>query len=236
MPEEDDSPVFPFEPTEVKTSRFRVLQYGDFQSEKDIQRLFHLLWLEPECTISYDFEKNGSIDVALQRARDRGNILMSQMQRQYFAHPHFERDYILIRDRGGEYAWDWEREVVEKGPKYWQVRLELQPRKVAELDAWRKVHLEEAYREQLRTAKCDYDVFLSYAEGNRAEAELLHEKVVAASGKIFMAPKVLAPGDDFAEEICAALERSRELWLLASPASAKSEWVIPEWGAAWVLM
>jgi hypothetical protein len=43
-----------------------------------------------------------------------------------------------------------------------------------------------------------------------------------------MAPKVLKPGDDFAEEIRLALHGSHELWLLVSPSSAKSEWVISE--------
>src|SRR5438876_9489491 len=123
MPEEEELPVFPFEPTEVKKSRFRVSQHGDFQSEEDIQHLIYLLWLEPECTIYYYFEKKGSIDIALQGARDRGDILMNQRKRQYFAHPKFERNYISIPDRGGEYAWDWEREAVEKGPAHWQVSL-----------------------------------------------------------------------------------------------------------------
>ena len=50
-----------------------------------------------------------------------------------------------------------------------------------------------------------------------------------------MAPKVLKPGDDFAEEIRMALLGSLELWVLVSPSSASSEWVITEWGAAWAL-
>ena len=52
---------------------------------------------------------------------------------------------------------------------------------------------------------------------------------------MFLAPKELNPGDDFAEEIRLALHGSRELWLLVSPSSSKSEWVISEWGAAWAL-
>ena len=235
MAEADDIPVFPLEPDEVTISRFRVFQFGDFQSEDNIQHLIRLLWLEPECAIYYYHERNGPKDDLLRIARDRGDILANQMKRRYFAHPKFERDYISIPDRGGEYAWDWERKLVEKGPEYWQVRLELSPRKRAQLDAWEKVRIEEEYREQFRRSKHDYDVFLSFAEADRAEAEILHEKVLAAGGRIFMAPKVLVPGDDFAEEIRAALAGARELWLLVSPASAKSEWVISEWGAAWVL-
>jgi TIR domain-containing protein len=42
-------------------------------------------------------------------------------------------------------------------------------------------------------------------------------------------------GDPWNEILRAALVGSRELALLASPESLKSEWVTTEWGAAWVL-
>jgi hypothetical protein len=235
MSDKEDLPVFPFEPTEMVRGTFRVKEYGDFDSEEEIQLLIQHLWLEPECRIDYYFEKDGPMDPLLDQARTRGDILMNKMKRRYYAHPNFKQDYVHIPDRDGEYAFDWESEVVEKGPEYWQVQLELSKRKIDELDAWRKVQLEEGFREQLRMEKYAYDVFLSYAAEDTKEAEQIHEKVEAAGGKIFMAPKVLVPGDDFAEEIRAALQGARELWLLLSPSSAKSEWVTSEWGAAWVL-
>lgn len=232
MTKSEDFPVFPFEPTSIEKSRFRVSIQGDFKSEEDIQHLIYALWNEPECPTYYYFEKDGAIDNALS---GRNDILTNKMQRRYFAHPKYERDFICIPDRNGEYEWDWEREVVKRGPEYWQVELTLSSKKVAELDAWRKIQLEEIFREQRRSEKYQYDVFLSYAHTDRDEAELIHKKVVAAGGKIFMAPKVLIPGDDFAEEIRAALAGAEKLWLLVSPESVKSEWVISEWGAAWIL-
>ena len=78
-------------------------------------------------------------------------------------------------------------------------------------------------------------MFLSYAAEDTAEAEMIYSKASEVGLRLFMAPKVLAPGDEFAEKIRAALEGARELWLLVSPSSVKSEWVISEWGAAWVL-
>jgi len=79
------------------------------------------------------------------------------------------------------------------------------------------------------------DVFLSYSSQDIEEARQLSKAIKRAGGKVFMAEKSLIPGDEFAEEIKQALWAARELWLLVSPNSLKSEWVISEWGAAWVL-
>lgn len=81
----------------------------------------------------------------------------------------------------------------------------------------------------------NYDVFLSYATAEREEASQIRQAITEAGRKVFMARKDVNPGDDFAETIREALRSSKELWLLVSPTSIKSEWVISEWGAAWVL-
>jgi hypothetical protein len=95
--------------------------------------------------------------------------------------------------------------------------------------------LEESSPQQEQKAKNQYDVFLSYSDRDREEAEALFAAITQAGGRAFMAPKILSPGDEFAEEIRASLEGAREVWLLMSPNSIGSEWVISEWGAAWVL-
>jgi hypothetical protein len=80
-----------------------------------------------------------------------------------------------------------------------------------------------------------YDVFLSYASQEAKEARTIYNFIVAAGGKAFLSEKHLKAGEDFAEAIRTALNSSTELWLLLSPNSLKSEWVISEWGAAWAL-
>ena len=234
----DGMPIFPFVPDSIKESRFCVIEAGEISNDRDVQNLIHRLWLEPEVDFFYFHGHMGGppIDSALLRARNRGDILMNESERRYYKHPEHNRDYLRIVPKGeGEYQWDWEREVVEKGPEYWRVTLKLSQRKREELDAWRKVQLEEHYRQQARNARYDYDVFLSHSSDDTDAANMLHDKIVDAGHKVFMAPKILKPGDDFAEEIRLALHGSRELWLLVSPSSAKSEWAISEWGAAWAL-
>jgi len=239
----DGIPIFPFVPDAVTESRFLVIEAGDLATDADAQHLIERMWLEPETAYYYYHGHNGGpgTDAALMRAKNRGDVLMDERERRYYKHPRFKRDYLRIIAKGedekgaAKYAWDWEREVVEKGPEFWRVTLALSQRKRDELDAWRKVQMEEHFRQQARQAKYTYDVFLSHASPDSAEAHGIRDKIVAAGHRVFLAPKELRPGDDFAEEIRLALLGSRELWLLVSPSSSRSEWVISEWGAAWAL-
>lgn len=80
-----------------------------------------------------------------------------------------------------------------------------------------------------------YDVFLSYASADSKEARQIFDSIRKIGGTVFLSEKSLQPGEDFAEAIRMALQRSTEIWLLLSPNSLKSEWVITEWGAAWAL-
>jgi hypothetical protein len=234
----DDIPIFPFVPDAVTTSRFYVIEAGDLPTDAAVLDLIKRMWMEPESAYYYYQGHNGgpAPDTALIRARNRGDVRMDVWERRHYKRPRAERSYVRIIPKGeDEYNWDWEREVVENGPEFERVTLALSQRKRDELDAWRNVQMEEHFRQQARQAKYTYDVFLSHATPDGAEANGIRDKVVAAGHRVFLAPKALQPGDDFAEEIRLALLGSRELWLLVSPSSSKSEWVISEWGAAWAL-
>jgi hypothetical protein len=234
----DGLPIFPFVPDAVKERRFVVIEAGDLPDDAEVQRLILRMWEEPETAYYYYHGHSGGPgpDVALMRAKNRGDVLMDERERRHYKHPRYKRDYVRIVPTGeDEYRWDWEREVVRKGPEFWRVTLALSQRKRDELDAWRKVQMEEHFRQQARHAKYAYDVFLSHSTPDSEEAQRIGEKIVAAGHRVFLAPKELRPGDDFAEEIRLALLGSRELWLLVSPSTSNSEWVISEWGAAWAL-
>jgi hypothetical protein len=79
------------------------------------------------------------------------------------------------------------------------------------------------------------DVFLSYSSQDQLQAIEVSEAIEKAGGSVFLAKKSLKPGDEFDEKIRDNLIAARELWLLVSPNSLKSEWVLTEWGAAWAL-
>ena len=231
-------PIFPFVPDKVDRNTFYVIEAGDLSTGSDVQELIRKMWLESESQFFYYHGHEGgpTADKELLAARDRGDVLMNESERRHYKHPHHNRDYIRIAPKGkDDYNWDWEREVVAKGPEFWRVTLKLSQRKRDELDAWRKVQIEERFRQEALNARYAYDVFLSYSSVDHEEALALHDKIVHSGHRVFMARKVLVPGDDFAEEIRLALHGSREIWLLVSPSSSKSEWVISEWGAAWAL-
>jgi len=81
----------------------------------------------------------------------------------------------------------------------------------------------------------EYDVFLSYANADGILAEKIHQALDAKNLRCFMSGKELTGGDNFNELIRNALLNSREVCVLYTPNSKKSEWVLTEWGAFWVL-
>lgn len=235
MPKES-IPIFPnIIPSSMKEGVFRIIEKGDINTKEDLQSLILLLFHEPECDFYYFLEQGTIADSLLLSAQGRGDILMSETDFFYYKHPKLDHDYVHIEKRDADYRWDWEREVVEKGPMFTRIKLQLSARKRTELEILQKIEMEEAIREGRKKIGYSYDVFLSYASEDRQEALKLHEGILAAGGKAFLAEKCIRPGEDFAEEIRVALHGSRELWLLISPNSMKSEWVISEWGAGWVL-
>jgi hypothetical protein len=234
----DGIPVFPFVPDSAIRNTFYVNEAGDLQTDEHIDHLIRQMWLEPESAFYYYFGLDGepSADQCLLMARDRGDVHMNESERRYYKHPKYPRDFVrIVPKEGGQYNWDWEQKAVETGPEFWRATLRLSQRKREELDAWRKVQIEERFRQEALMQRYAFDVFLSYASADDMEAQSIHDQIVDAGHTVFMAGKSLKPGDDFAEEIRLALHGSREIWLLVSPTSLKSEWVISEWGAGWAL-
>ena len=235
MAQDDKVPTFPFVPNKLSRRAFRVFEPGDFAIPEDVESLIYLMWQELETDFYYYHPTEATVDAYLLTQRDAGDFRMDETERRFYKHPKYQRDYIRIAPVSGRPKWDWERELVDKDPEFWRITMSLSAMARTELDTKHKIELEEHFRLGRRKARYAFDAFLSYATANTAEAELVHAKASAAGLKVFMAPKHLVPGDDFAEAIRSALEGAAELWLLLSPQSARSEWVISEWGAAWVL-
>lgn len=233
--EEKKLSTLPIVPDKIIESTFIVFEYGDFPTEEAAEEFVQLLWEKPETAFYYYFPTNGSAEKSLLNYKKSGIIKMAEVERRYYKHSKFKRNYVHIVEGKDGYRWEWERETVEKGPEYWQATITLSARTRSELDTRHKIELEEFYRNSRQKEKYRYDIFLSYSTANSKEAELVCSKASAAGLRVFMAPKDIEPGDDFAEEIRSALEGAVELWLLVSPQSIGSEWVISEWGAAWVL-
>ena len=92
----------------------------------------------------------------------------------------------------------------------------------------RKIH-------QSHQSRRIYDVFLSYRARDVTDANAVKQALVSEGLTCFMARDEVAAGDIFDDRILFGLKNSREMCVLFTPDSRKSEWVKTEWGAAWAL-
>lgn len=235
MSENETLLVFPFEPDKISKSQFMVLEFGDFPTPEDVEELIDLMWRKSEIEFRYYHPKSSPLEQQLLVRVNDGTIHANDSERHFYKHPKFQLDYVKIARSIENARWDWERDIVANGEEFWQTILTLSPIAKIELDTRHKIELEEKLRLQRKHNKYTFDAFLSYSTTNNQEAEFIHATATSSGLRILMAPKILVPGDDFAEEIRISLLGSVELWLLLSPQSICSEWVISEWGAAWVL-
>lgn len=231
-----DMPVFPdITPSSMTRSMMYVFEEFDIKTDEDFQGLIHQMFEYPDRDFYYYQEKDGPRNELMVTMERLGYILMEEIVFFYYRHPRYKRNFVHIEVHDGNYQWDWQREVVEKGPMFMRSKLRLTERTKRELETWYRLQLEEELRRKRREAEHSHDVFISYSSTDSSEASQLYEAVTNAGGKAFLSGKSLRPGEDFADEICQALVSSRELWLLVSPASLNSEWVLSEWAAAWAL-
>jgi len=79
------------------------------------------------------------------------------------------------------------------------------------------------------------DIFLSYSSTVKEEARHVYEFLVHRNISVFMAEKSVTAGDSWEGAIREALRTCNQLWLLMSPESLTSEWVMTEWAVAWAL-
>ena len=71
-------------------------------------------------------------------------------------------------------------------------------------------------------------VFISYSTADTAVTEQVRDGLEAASIPCWMAPRDIAPGQDYAEQIITAIERCPVLLLLFSESSNRSQYVLKE--------
>jgi TIR domain len=226
-------PTFGFKPSSASMRTFAIYEGGQLSTQEGVQNLVGRMFLQPETEIRYYYQNGTTMDEPLVEAINAGDILIQKSEFRFFKDPEDSHDYIKIEK--GDYKADWQKQAAEFTPEFVQAILELSVKKRSELEIVERVHLEDHVREQLKKQKWAFDIFLSYSALDQEPASLVYDKVIAAGGRIFMAPKEIQPGDDFAATIRNVLIHSKELWLLLSPNSIKSEWVTTEWGAAWVL-
>lgn len=221
-------------PDSIVMSKSISIESGTLVSEEDVLALMFDMFNHPEITIEYFIAYGNPQDTALKEAIDREDIIEVKSECYYYKHPEAKRSFVRINP-AGRALFDWEKELIRDQPSFVKITLRLSERKKREYETWHKIELEEEFKRMKQAEQFFYDVFLSYSEKDHMQAQVIHEKLVKAGARVFMAPKSLRAGDDFADKIRKSLTGSSELWVILSPSSLNSEWVTTEWGAAWVL-
>jgi hypothetical protein len=80
-----------------------------------------------------------------------------------------------------------------------------------------------------------YDIFLSYSSKDQGIGRELQERLRSNGLTCFLAENSIGSGSRFTEAIREAVQQSRILLLLLTPNSVRSQWVMCEVGAFWVL-
>lgn len=236
MNEKDEMPVFPdITPDRIIQKKFYRIEEADIKTEDEFQDLIHQMFEYPDRDFYYFQKKEGGGNQLLIAKEVLGYILIEETEYFYYEHPNYKGHYIKIKDTDGQYNWEWEKKVVDETPMFTRSKLCLTERSKRELETLHKIYLEEEIKRRKKEKENENDIFISYASSESKKANKIYEAITAVGGRAFLAEKSLAPGEDFAEKIRQAIISSREIWLLVSPSSLKSDWVLSEWGAGWIL-
>lgn len=85
------------------------------------------------------------------------------------------------------------------------------------------------------TLQKSIDVFLSYSTANKDEARVIFDILAKNDVSVFLAERSIEAGQPWEDAVKEALKGCRNFWLLVTPDSLRSEWVITEWASAWAL-
>lgn len=97
-------------------------------------------------------------------------------------------------------------------------------------------YIKHHFRKQRESLKNkENDVFISYSTLDYSYASKIAKRLETYGLNVYIAKKELRTGVQFNEKIRIALLNSREICLLYSGNSKKSEYVNTEWGAAWFM-
>jgi diguanylate cyclase (GGDEF)-like protein len=173
--EQNELPRFPdILPSSIEESYFHRFEEGDIVTEQDVQALIALMYDHPEREF-YFLAEGGRTPFALGLAINRGDILKVETQFFWYRHPTIPHDYVHIEVRDGNYAWDWEREVVEKGPTFARIKMRLSERKSRELEVNQKIAAErKSAQRAMREDELELDILKRFVAHHEA-AELAHK-------------------------------------------------------------
>jgi hypothetical protein len=128
-------------PDKITKRMFHVIESSDLRSKDELQSLITLIYMYPEREF-YLFQEMGHAGNAFY---EEAGISTGETEFHYYRHPSFERDYVRIKAHEGQYAFDWEKDVVEKGPMFMRSKLRLAEQKQREIEILQKIEMERVH-------------------------------------------------------------------------------------------
>ncbi len=110
-------------PDRIEMTAIHVLEASDVVHEEDIMELVRLLYMHPEHKFYIFLEQGKPINKEILKRIESFGVLSGANEFYYYKHPKFDRDYICIQRHKIEF--DWEREVVDRGPMFFRTSLKL---------------------------------------------------------------------------------------------------------------
>ncbi|GEM_PF-2613065 len=118
-------PVFPFKPDKVTETLSHVFECNEFETDVKVNDLMWLMFECPEREFYLFREQSEQLPIKLIKLRDSNLLLMNEVECFYYRHPkpYHNKDFVRVAPHNIEF--DWEREVVQKGPEFRRIKLRL---------------------------------------------------------------------------------------------------------------
>jgi len=110
-------------PDRIEETVMHELEAEDVESEDDIHELVRLMFAHNERGFHLFLEQGKPLNKAIKERLERFGILLGDSEFYYYKHPKLERNYIRIQRHRIQF--DWEQDVVDKGPMFFRTSLKL---------------------------------------------------------------------------------------------------------------
>ncbi|EKD26512.1 MAG: hypothetical protein ACD_79C01144G0003 [uncultured bacterium] len=114
---------FPFKPDNVKESVMHIFEDGELDTDEQINNLIYLMFEYQERCFYLFHQADKLQSEKLLSSKKQNIILLDEVECFYYKHPKHQRDYVKIS--GNNPKFDWEKEVIEKGPEFHKITLKL---------------------------------------------------------------------------------------------------------------
>ena len=137
----EDLPTLKLSPDKMTISAEHVFEANEIRSASNIKQICRWIFNYPErkfyLFLIEGIKENRDIIYHIEKI----GILAPTTERHYYKHPsNHLKDFIRIHPN--EIEFDWEKEIVQKGPKYIRLELNLSERKRRELEIKEKIETE----------------------------------------------------------------------------------------------